>query len=317
MLVKLGLQEGEAIVHPWINKAIEKAQHKVEARNFDIRKNILKFDNVMNDQRKVIFERRREIMAEESVEEQVADMRAEVVETLVSRHIPHDAYAEAWDVEGLAEEVKSKLNLDEPVADWAKEEGIADEEIKERLLEAADAAYAERVEKNTPPLMRMIEKQVVLQSLDTLWREHLVALDHLRQVIGWRGMAQRDPLNEYKSEALELFRSLMSHWDEAVTAQLMRVEVSFEAPPSAPPELPPMEMSHPDPVALTAGVSAEQAALEDLNARLASADFSSQTLAPAATRDPADPSSWGKVGRNEPCPCGSGKKFKHCHGALA
>ncbi|RTL87738.1 MAG: preprotein translocase subunit SecA [Hyphomicrobiales bacterium] len=316
MLVKLGLQEGEAIVHPWINKAIEKAQHKVEARNFDIRKNILKFDNVMNDQRKVIFERRREIMGEESVEEQVGDMRAEVVDNLVSRHIPHDAYAEAWDVEGLAEDVRAKLNVDAPVVDWAKEEGIADEEIKDRLLEAADAAYAERVERNTPPLMRMIEKQVVLQSLDTLWREHLVALDHLRQVIGWRGMAQRDPLNEYKSEALELFRSLMSHWDESVTAQLMRVEVSFEAPPSAPPELPPMEMSHPSPVTLSSTASVEQTALEDLNARLASMDLSTQALAPAPARDPSDQATWGKVGRNEPCPCGSGKKYKHCHGKL-
>ena len=318
MLVKLGLQEGEAIVHPWINKAIEKAQHKVEARNFDIRKNILKFDNVMNDQRKVIFERRREIMTEDSVEEQAADMRAEVVDALVATHIPQHAYAEAWDVEGLAEEVKAKFNLDLPIVDWAKEEGIADEEIKERLLEAADAAYAERVEKNTPELMRMIEKQVVLQSLDALWREHLVALDHLRQVIGWRGLAQRDPLNEYKSEALELFRGLMNRWDEAVTAQLMRVEVSFEAPPSAPPELPPMEMSHPSPVNALGGGSPEMAALEDLNARLASNDFSAQALAtaPAQKRDPANPSTWGKVGRNEPCPCGSGKKYKHCHGAL-
>ena len=316
MLVKLGLQEGEAIVHPWINKAIEKAQHKVEARNFDIRKNILKFDNVMNDQRKVIFERRREIMGEESVEEQVSDMRAEVVDNLVSQHIPADAYAEAWDVEGLAEDVHTKLNLDAPVADWAKEEGIADEELKERLLDAADKSYDERVERNSAPLMRMIEKQIVLQSLDTLWREHLIALDHLRQVIGWRGMAQRDPLNEYKSEALELFRGLMSRWDEAVTAQLMRVEVSFEAPPSAPPELPPMEMSHPNPVPLSGGVSAELTALEDLNARLAATDFAPQALSPAAERDPADPNSWGKVGRNEPCPCGSGKKYKHCHGQL-
>jgi preprotein translocase subunit SecA len=317
MLVKLGLQEGEAIVHPWINKAIEKAQHKVEARNFDIRKNILKFDNVMNDQRKVMFERRREIMGEESVEEQVSDMRAEVVDTLVSRHIAHDAYAEAWDVAGLAEDVHAKLNLDVPVADWAKEEGIADEEIKERLLAAADESYEARVERNTAPLMRMIEKQVVLQSLDALWREHLVALDHLRQVIGWRGMAQRDPLNEYKSEALELFRGLMSHWDEQVTAQLMRVEVSFEAPPSAPPELPAMEMSHPAPVALAAGVGAEQTALEDLNARLSNIDFAQAAVAaPQAKRDPSDPATWGKIGRNEVCPCGSGKKYKHCHGKL-
>jgi len=318
MLVKLGLEEGEAIVHPWINKAIEKAQHKVEARNFDIRKNILKFDNVMNDQRKVMFERRREIMSEESVEEQVADMRAEVVETIVSRHISPDAYAESWDIVALQEEVMEKLNLDVPVADWAQEEGIADEEVKERLLEAADAAYAARVEKNTEPMSRLIEKQVVLQSLDTLWREHLVALDHLRQVIGWRGMAQRDPLNEYKSEALELFRTLMSHWDEAVTAQLMRVEVSFEAPPSAPPELPPMEFLHPDPVAPALGASAEQTALDDLNARLMSADFSSSYSGAETSiaRDAANPASWGKVGRNEACPCGSGKKYKHCHGQL-
>ncbi|MBG0808778.1 preprotein translocase subunit SecA [Methylosinus sp. H3A] len=316
MLVKLGLQEGEAIVHPWINKALEKAQHKVEARNFDIRKNILKFDNVMNDQRKVIFERRREIMAEESVEEAVNEMREDVVVELVAKHIPHDAYAEAWDVEGLAEAARAQLNLDLPIEDWAKEEGIADEEIKERLLTAANQSYAERVERNTEQLSRMIEKQVVLQALDHLWRDHLVVLDHLRQVIGWRGMAQRDPLNEYKSEALDLFRSLMTHWDETVTSQLMRVEVSFEAPP-APAELPPMEYVHPDPNAAGGGESA----LADLNARLAAADFSSQAIGGGAAeaeaaRDPANPATWGKVGRNEPCPCGSGKKFKHCHGAL-
>ncbi|GDX39054.1 protein translocase subunit SecA [Methylocystaceae bacterium] len=318
MLVKLGLEDGEAIVHPWINKAIEKAQHKVEARNFDIRKNILKFDNVMNDQRKVMFERRREIMAEESVEEQVSDMRAEVVESIVSRHIAPDAYAEAWDVAGLESEARDTLNLDLPVTLWAQEEGIAEEEIKDRLLEAADSAYTERVDKNTEPMSRLIEKQVVLQSLDMLWREHLIALDHLRQVIGWRGMAQRDPLNEYKSEALELFRALMTRWDEAVTAQLMRVEVSFEAPASSLPDLPPMEFSHPDPLALTAAENTDQSMLADLNARLSAADFSSPYAATetAVARDAANPASWGKVGRNEACPCGSGKKYKHCHGQL-
>ncbi len=315
MLVKLGLQEGEAIVHPWINKALEKAQQKVEARNFDMRKNVLKFDNVMNDQRKVIFERRREIMADENVEEQVADMREEVINAMVAIHIPHDAYSEAWDVAGLAEEVKTKLNLDLPIKDWAAEEGIADEEIRERLLKAADGAYAAKVEKNTPELSRMIEKQFVLQSLDYLWRDHLIALDHLRQVVGWRGMAQRDPLNEYKSEALELFKTLMGHWDERVTSQLMWVDVSFEAPPSAPPELPPLHMMHPNPE----GVGVEQGALADINARLASVDFSATALAPEPNqpRNPQDPNTWGKVGRNESCPCGSGKKYKHCHGALA
>jgi len=312
MLVKLGLQEGEAIVHPWINKALEKAQQKVEARNFDMRKNVLKFDNVMNDQRKVVFERRREIMDEESVEEQVADMREEVVNGLVKRHVPHDAYAEAWDIPGLAEDVQAKLNLMPPLAEWAAEEGIADEEIRERLLKAADEAYAARVEKNSALIQRMIEKQVVLQSLDHLWRDHLVVLDHLRQVIGWRGMAQRDPLNEYKSEALELFKSLMDHWDERVTGQLMRVDVAFEAPPSAPMELPPMQMAHPAPEGIS-GMVGEQTALTELNARLAAADFSAPT---AAARDPNNPETWGKVGRNEACPCGSGKKYKHCHGAL-
>jgi len=321
MLVKLGLQDGEAIVHTWINKAIEKAQHKVEARNFDIRKNILKFDNVMNDQRKVIFERRREIMAEENVEHSITDMREEVIDAMVTKHIPHDAYSEAWDAAGLAEDVRAKLNLDLPVIDWTREEGIADEEIKERLMKAAEQSYAARVERNTPDLSRMIEKQVVLQALDHLWREHLVALDHLRQVIGWRGLAQRDPLNEYKSEALELFRSLMTHWDEAVVSQLMRVDVSFEAPPSAPPELPPMQMMHPDPEGLGGMLGAsgggEQSALDDLNARLASADFSAAAMASVpVARVAGDPSTWGKVGRNEACPCGSGKKYKHCHGAL-
>jgi preprotein translocase subunit SecA len=317
MLVKLGLQEGEAIVHPWINKALEKAQQKVEARNFDMRKNVLKFDNVMNDQRKVIFERRREIMNEESVEETVAEMREDVIHTLVARHIPHDAYADAWDIEGLDHEVKAKLNLDVPVREWAGEEGIADEEIAERLLVGANEAYEARVEKNTPRLQRMLEKQFVLQSLDLLWRDHLVALDHLRQVIGWRGMAQRDPLNEYKAEALELFKSLMAHWDDRVTEQLMRIDVTFEAPPSAPMELPPMQMTHPTPLGMSEG-GAEQEALADLNARINAADFASlaaqRTAAPE--RDPQNPATWGKVGRNEACPCGSGKKYKHCHGVL-
>jgi len=318
MLVKLGLQEGEAIVHPWINKALEKAQQKVEARNYDMRKNVLKFDNVMNDQRKVIFERRREIMNEESVEETVADMRQDTVDAMVARHIPHDAYADAWDVEGLAQDVRAKLNLDLPVKEWAAEEGIADEEIKDRLLAAADEAYAARVAKNSPDISRLIEKQFVLQALDYLWRDHLLVLDHLRQVIGWRGLAQRDPLNEYKSEALELFKALMERWDERVTEQLMRVDVSFEAPPSAPMELPPMQMSHPAPQGMADAAGGDGAALAELNARLAATDFAAiaQAAEPAPPRDPQNPASWGKVGRNEACPCGSGKKYKHCHGVL-
>ena len=244
MLKRLGLKEDEAIVHPWINKALEKAQQKVEARNFDIRKNILKFDNVMNDQRKVIFEDRRKMMAQESLEPTIDDMRADVIDDLVAKHIPPDAYPEAWDIAGLKEEVAAKLNLDLPVDDWAKEEGIADEEMAERLHKAADEAYAERVERNTPEAMRYVEKQVILQSLDHLWRDHLVTLDHLRQVIGWRGMAQRDPLNEYKSEAFELFQKLIVLWHEAVIAQMMRIEVRFQPPAPEPP--PPMQFQHLD-----------------------------------------------------------------------
>ncbi|MGO9134581.1 MAG: preprotein translocase subunit SecA [Methylovirgula sp.] len=313
MLVKLGLQEGEAIVHPWINKALEKAQQKVEARNFDIRKNILKYDNVMNDQRKVVFEQRREMMAEDSLEEMVADMRHDVVDDLVARHAPADAYPEAWNVEGLHTAVEAMFNLDIPFADWAKEEGITDEILRERLITAADAGYAERVEKNGAELMRYIEKQVVLQSLDHLWREHLVTLDHLRQVIGWRGMAQRDPLNEYKSEAFDLFGELIKHLREQTTSQLSHIEVSFEqAEPPPPLQSTQFEALHPPAESLTAlapgfgGVPTEPAY----------AAAPAMTLAGKSDRQAEDPSTWGKVGRNEPCPCGSGKKFKHCHGAI-
>jgi preprotein translocase subunit SecA len=305
MLQRLGLEEGEAIVHPWINKAIEKAQGKVEARNFDLRKNILKYDNVMNDQRKVVFEQRKEFMAQQSLRETIDEMRHGAVDDVVARNIPHDAYPEQWGIAGLQEDVRNYLNLDLPVADWAKEEGIADEEIRERLRKAADESYIARVEKNSAEVMTYVEKQVLLQTLDHLWREHLVTLDHLRQVVGWRGYAQRDPLNEYKSEAFQLFDGLIARLREHVTAQLMRVEVMFEPPPEA--ALPPMHAHHVDP--LTG---------ED---ELALATLSAMASAPArpgraAEVDPNDPSSWGKVGRNDPCPCGSGKKFKHCHGRL-
>ena len=309
MLRRLGLKEDEAIVHPWINKALEKAQQKVEARNFDMRKNILKYDNVMNDQRKVIFEQRREMMAQDSLDETVGNFRANVVDEIVNKHIPKGAYPDAWDAAGLDAEAQAQLNLELPIHEWVKEEGIAEDEINERLHKAADEAYAARTEKNTPDVMRYIEKQVVLQVLDHFWREHLVMLDHLRQVIGWRGYAQRDPLNEYKSEAFELFNGLITRWHETATSQLMRVEVSFEQPP----EQMPVEMSD---------APHDQASIDQINALIASGELSAQALAPALersaveTRDAADPSTWGKVGRNEFCPCGSGKKFKHCHGVL-
>ena len=225
MLQKLGLKENEAIVHPWINKALEKAQQKVEARNFDIRKNILKFDNVMNDQRKVIFDQRVERMSDEATAETVADMRHDVIDDLVAKHVPENAYPEQWDTPGLKEELKRVLSLDLPVDEWAKEEGIADEEMFARVERRADEHMAAKVAQWGPDVIRYVEKSILLQTLDHLWREHLVMLDHLRQVIGLRGYGQRDPLNEYKAEAFSLFETMSQSLREAVTAQLMRVEI--------------------------------------------------------------------------------------------
>jgi len=310
MLQKLGLKEGEAIIHPWINKAIERAQAKVEARNFDIRKNILKYDNVMNDQRKVVFEQRKEFMAEESVRDTIDDMRHGVIDDIVSRAIPENAYAEQWDVAGLKENVVNFLNLDLPIEEWAKEEGIADDEIRERITKAADEGYAQRVEANSAEVMNYVEKQVLLQSLDHLWREHLVTLDHLRQVIGWRGLAQRDPLNEYKSEAFELFNTMIGHLREQVTGQLMRIQVVFQQP--EPQQLPPMFAQHLDPA--TGENEFDLARGNAFGAAPALGFAATAATEQGSSRDPNDPSTWGRVSRNELCPCGSGKKFKHCHG---
>ncbi len=308
MLQRLGLQENEAIVHPWINKALEKAQQKVEARNFDIRKNLLKFDNVMNDQRKVIFDQRVELMKDETVTETVGDMRKEVVDALVSKFVPANAYPEQWDVKGLKEELTRVLGLDLPVDEWAKEEGIADEELIARVERRADEHMAAKAAQWGPDVIRYVEKSILLQTLDHLWREHLVMLEHLRQVIGLRGYGQRDPLNEYKSEAFHLFEAMIQHLREAVTAQLMRVEI-MQAPPPEPPtqNLPFMEAHHLNPATGDDEMAMSEAAVAAI-ARNAGAGTS------VATRNPNDPSTWGKVGRNEVCPCGSGKKYKHCHG---
>lgn len=304
MLQKLGLKEDEAIVHPWINKALEKAQKKVEARNFEIRKNLLKYDDVMNDQRKVIFEQRLEMMDEEDLTETVAEMRHEVVEDMVALHIPKDAYAEKWDIAGLKQDIATKLNLDLPVDEWAKEEGIAEEEFEARIKEAADKVAADKAERFGPQIMTYVEKSVIMQSLDNLWREHLVNLDHLRSVVGFRGYAQRDPLNEYKSEAFELFQSMLANLREVVVSQLMRVEIVREAPPE--PELPVMDGRHID------GTTGEN----DFDEAAWAEHQQDERTVPASERDPADPRTWGKVSRNEACPCGSGKKYKHCHGAF-
>jgi preprotein translocase subunit SecA len=333
MLQKLGLRENEAIIHPWINKALEKAQQKVEARNFDIRKNILKFDDVMNDQRKVIFDQRVEWMQEETVGEVVADMRHTVIDDLVAKHVPEHAYPEQWDVAGLREELQRVLGLDLPVEEWAKEEGIADEEIFSRVERRADEHMAAKVAQWGPDVIRYIEKSILLQSLDHLWREHLVMLDHLRNVIGLRGYGQRDPLNEYKAESFSLFEAMSQSLREAVTAQLMRVEIQAAPPEQAPAPLPVMAAHKIDPNTGEDEMALALAGAETLarhgigqaagTAPAAASGAAGPALAgampargpqPAPARNPQDPQSWGKVGRNEACPCGSGKKFKHCHG---
>ncbi|KQZ14654.1 MULTISPECIES: preprotein translocase subunit SecA [unclassified Mesorhizobium] len=307
MLQKLGLKEDEAIIHPWINKALEKAQKKVEARNFDIRKNLLKYDDVSNDQRKVVFEQRIELMEGESLTETITGMRNDVIDEIVAKAIPENAYAEQWNIAGLKSDVQESLNLDLPIEDWAKEEGIAEDNIHQRITEAADAAAKDRAERFGPDVMTYVERSVVLQTLDHLWREHIVNLDHLRSVVGFRGYAQRDPLNEYKSEAFELFQAMLGNLRHAVTAQLMRVELVRQAADAPPPEAPDMFGSHID------GTTGE----DDFGEGAAIAVLEDTRVVPAEQRDPNNPSTWGKVGRNEACPCGSGKKYKHCHGTFA
>ena len=308
MLKKLGLKDGEAIVHPWINKALEKAQQKVEARNFDVRKNILKYDNVMNDQRKVIFEQRIGLMKGEEISETIADMRHDVVSDAISRHIPENAYAEQWDAPGLRQSLREDVGIDFPIEEWVKEEGIADEEIRKRVQTAADTIYAQKREKFGNEVMNQVEKAVLLQTLDKLWRDHIVTVDHLRQVIHLRGYGQRDPLNEYKSEAFNLFSELLHVLKSKVTSQIMRVEVQSKLTnddmlPDED-ELPMMEAHHID---ATSGD-------DDVGEGLLTLAKPVPKRA-AVALDPKDPETWGKVSRNDPCPCGSGKRFKHCHGA--
>jgi preprotein translocase subunit SecA len=300
MLSTLGLEQGEAIAHPWVNKALEKAQQKVEARNFEIRKNILKYDNVLNDQRHVIFEQRREIMSADDVSDQIADFREEVVESLVARHIPEKAYAEAWDAPGLEAEITRIFGVRLPIVDWSKEEGIADEEVRERILKAIETKAAEKTANHGVEITRYIEKAILLQTLDHNWREHIINLDHLRQYVGLRSYGQRDPLHEYKSEAFELFEALLSKLRTEVVQQLMHVQISTEQPPPSlePHPLPAMQASHIDPVTGLDEEAARADAARDL------------------PFDPNNPATWSRTQRNAPCPCGSGRKYKHCHGAL-
>ncbi len=298
VLSRLGMKEGEAIIHPWVNKSLERAQAKVEGRNFDIRKQLLKFDDVMNDQRKVIFGQRREIMEAQDLSEIVTDMRHEVVDDLVDQYMPPKSYADQWDTEGLAVAVTEQLGVEVPVVDWAAEEGVDDTDIIERLQKSTDEFMAQKATQFGPEQMRQIEKQLLLQIIDGKWREHLLTLEHLRSVVGFRGYAQRDPLNEYKTEAFQLFEGLLDGLRTDVTQKLSQIR--------------PMTQEEQD--AMVQQMLAQKQAAQ-ANAAASEPEAKKGTPKPGFVED--DPSTWGNPGRNDLCPCGSGKKFKHCHGRLS
>ncbi|WP_104491398.1 MULTISPECIES: preprotein translocase subunit SecA [Paracoccus] len=301
VLSTLGMKEGEAIVHPWVNKSLERAQAKVEGRNFDIRKQLLKFDDVMNDQRKAIFSQRLEIMHTEEVGDIAADMRAQVIDDLIDRHLPPRAYAEQWDVKGLHDAVIDRLNMDLPITDWAGEDGVDQDTIRERIQQATDAYMAQKAEQFGPENMRQIEKQVLLQQIDSKWREHLVTLEHLRSVVGFRGYAQRDPLSEYKTEGFQLFETMLDGLRFDVTQQLARIRPLTDA------EREQMLREYQQQQAET------EAQMHPEHEEAEGGEVSGRV----AGFDETDPTTWGNPSRNDPCPCGSGKKFKHCHGVLA
>ncbi len=291
VLTTLGLKEGEAIIHPWVNKSLERAQAKVEGRNFDIRKQLLKFDDVMNEQRKVVFGQRRDIMEAADLSEIVSDMREQVIDDLIDQYMPPKTYADQWDTKGFQQGVLEQLNIDVPVAAWCEEEGVDDEVIRERLTEACEAQMAAKAEQFGAENMRNIEKQVLLQAIDAKWRDHLLTLEHLRSVVGFRGYAQRDPLNEYKNESFQLFESMLDSLRTDVTQKLGQIR----------------PMTEEEQREMVAQIHASQA----------------PATAPAVESDAAangfkedDPATWGNPSRNDECPCGSGKKFKHCHGSV-
>ena len=314
VLSSLGMKEGEAIVHPWVNKSLERAQAKVEGRNFDIRKQLLKFDDVMNDQRKAIFGQRMEIMESDELAEIAQDMRHAVVDDVVDEYLPPKTYPDAWNTEGLRDALRDKLNLDLPVVDWAAEEGVDQDALRRRVTEASDAMMAEKEAIFGHDTMRQIEKQILLQTIDGKWREHLLRLEHLRSVVGFRGYAQRDPLSEYKTEAFTLFEHMLDSLRQDVTQKLSMIR----------------PISAEEQAAMMAQFQAQQAAAEEARQQPAAAprivaapatapaQVSAQARVPVlAGFDEADPATWGNPSRNDPCPCGSGEKFKHCHGKLA
>lgn len=300
VLKTLGLKEGEAIIHPWVNKSLERAQAKVEGRNFDMRKQVLKFDDVMNDQRKVVFGQRREIMGSADLSDVTTDMRHQVIDDLIDVYMPPKTYADQWDTEGLYAKAIEELGIDVPVMEWAAEEGVDDEIIRERLVKEADEMMAKKAVAFGADAMRKIEKQVLLQTIDTKWREHLLTLEHLRSVVGFRGYANRDPLNEYKNESFQLFESLLDGLRESVTKTLAQIR----------------PLSEEEQREMLAQVAAQQGQALQTDAPEVAEDKPKATT-PADGFVESNPETWGNPGRNQQCPCGSGKKFKHCHGRLA
>tara|TARA_R110002110_G_scaffold85816_2_gene223585 strand:+ start:175710 stop:178439 length:2730 start_codon:yes stop_codon:yes gene_type:complete len=310
MLTKLGIEEGEAIVHPWINKALEKAQQKVEARNFEIRKQLLQYDDVMNDQRKVIYEQRKDLMRTDDVSDTIKAMRAEALEDVISRTIPEKAFAEQWDTDLLHEEALRIFGLDIPADEWAAEEGIADEEIHDRIEKLSDQHMAAKVANYGEEIMRMAEKNLLLQILDQHWKDHLLRLDHLRQGIGLRAFGQKNPLNEYKREAFDMFQDMLGRLREGVTQLLSHIEIQVNTPEAVPAPQTPQDVQ-------TQHASVGQFGDATPRPDNSGAGAPSARGQAVATIDPEDPSTWGKVPRNAPCPCGTGKKYKHCHGRSA
>ena len=302
VLSTLGMEEGEAIIHPWVNKSLERAQSKVEARNFDIRKQLLKFDDVMNDQRIAIFEQRLDIMRAEDQTEIIDDMRNDVIDDLINVHIPPKSYPDQWDLDGLKDAVKEGINLDLPIDDWANEEGVDDELLTERIEDAANSMMANKTKAFGKEAMQQVEKQLLLQTIDTKWREHLITLEHLRSVVGFRGYAQRDPLNEYKNEAFQLFERLLNGLRYDVTKQLSIVRPLTDAERKA----------------MIAKFLDEQKKPMETSKTASSKAIKSNSSMPLGAKTPPEqmPKGWQATGRNELCPCGSGKKFKHCHGRL-
>ena len=314
MLKRFGIRPDESIEHPWFTKAVETAQKKVEQRNFDMRKNVLKFDDVINDQRKAIFEQRIEFMSTDTVDDIIGDLRQQLVDDLVAAHVPAKSYAEQWDVEGLKKELTEVFGKDFPVEEWAKEEGVADTELVERLIEATDKAAATRAAEVGPDMMRRIEKAILLNVLDTNWREHLQMLDHLRSVIWLRGHGQRDPVNEFKTEAFALFQGLLDGLRRDVTRMLMHVQV--RAPEQAVPQRRPVPMTETHVNPSTGENEMADARAAGPRSRLSAGIGTMRGISNVQTVDRNNPETWGRVPRNGPCPCGSGKKFKHCHGSI-